>query len=85
VIQRATGVFAVVSFASLSQQVILAVLAFLLLPNPSLPDPLGMLGQAVAKAVACGVLGMLVYGLAGRFRVAVEARRRGRMGRLRLG
>ncbi|MBV8199509.1 MAG: hypothetical protein JOZ15_02690 [Acidobacteria bacterium] len=85
VIQRATGVFAVVSFASLLQQVILAALAFLLLPNPSLPDPLGMLGQALAKAVACGVLGMLVYGLAGRFHLAVEARRRGRMGRLRLG
>jgi hypothetical protein len=44
-----------------------------------------MLVQALAKAVACGILGMLVYGLAGRFRVAVEARRRGRMGRLRLG
>ncbi|HEV3456129.1 MAG TPA: hypothetical protein VHG32_06190 [Thermoanaerobaculia bacterium] len=84
VIQRATGVFAVVSFASLLQQVILAALAFLLLPNPSLPDPLGMLGQAL-KAVACGILGMLVYGLAGRFRLAVEVRRRGRMGRLRLG
>jgi cell shape-determining protein MreD len=85
VIQRTTGVFAVVSFASLSQQVILATLAFLLLPNPSLPDPLGMILQALAKAVACGVLGMLIYGLAGRYRLAVEVRRRGRMGRLRLG
>jgi len=28
---------------------------------------------------------MLVYGLGGRFRLAFEARRRGRMGRLRLG
>ncbi len=70
---------------SLLQQVLVAALAFLLLPNPSLPDPLGMLGQAAAKALACGVLGMVVYGLAGRFRLAFEARRRGRMGRLRLG
>jgi rod shape-determining protein MreD len=85
VIQRATGVFAVVSFASLLQQVILAALAFLLLPNPSLPDPLAMLEQAAAKAFACGVLGMVIYGFAGRLRLAVEARRRGRMGRLRLG
>jgi rod shape-determining protein MreD len=85
VIQRATGVFTVVSFASLLQQVLVAALAFLLLPNPSLPDPLGMLVQAAAKAAACGVLGMVVYGLAGRFRLAFEARRRGRMGRLRLG
>jgi rod shape-determining protein MreD len=85
VIQRATGVFTVVSFASLLQQVIVAALAFLLLPNPSLPDPLGMIEQAATKALACGFLGMVVYGLAGRFSLAFEARRRGRMGRLRLG
>jgi rod shape-determining protein MreD len=85
VIQRATGVFAVVSFASLLQQVLVAALAFLLLPNPSLPDPYGMLEQAAAKALACGILGMLIYAAGGRMRSAVEARRRGRMGRLRLG
>jgi rod shape-determining protein MreD len=84
VIQRATGVFAVVSFASLLQQVILAALAFLLLPNPSLPAPLSMLEQAAARAAACGVLGMAVWSIAGRMRFALEARRRGRMGRLRL-
>ena len=56
VIQRASGVFAVVCFASLSQQVILAALAFLLLPNPSLPQPVAMLEQATAKAVACGAV-----------------------------
>jgi rod shape-determining protein MreD len=85
VIQRATGVFAVVSFASLLQQVILAALAFLLLPNPSLPAPLTMLGQAAARAAACGVLGMVIWGVTGRMRLTLEARRRGRMGRLRLG
>jgi rod shape-determining protein MreD len=85
VIQRGTGVFAVVSFASLLQQVILAALAFLLLPNPSLPDPLTMLEQAAVRAAACGLLGMVVWGVAERMRLSFEARRRGRMGRLRLG
>jgi rod shape-determining protein MreD len=84
VIQRASGVFAVVCFASLLQQVILAAVAFLLMPNPSLPQPVAILEQATAKAVACGVLGMLLYVAVGRFRLAVETRRRGRMGRLRL-
>ena len=84
VIQRATGVFSVVSFASLLQLVILASLAFLLLPNPSLPDPLTLLEQAAAKAIACGILGMLLYTVSGRLRSTVDARRRGRMGRLRL-
>jgi rod shape-determining protein MreD len=84
VIQRATGVFAVVSFASLLQQVILAALAFLLLPNPSLPDPLSMLQQAATKAAICGVAGMVIWSMTGRMRLAFEVRRRGRMGRLRL-
>jgi rod shape-determining protein MreD len=84
VIQRATGVFSVASFASLLQQAILAVLAFLLLPSPSLPAPLPGSEQAVIKALACGALSMLVYAAGGRFRRTVEARRRGRMGRLRL-
>ena len=84
VFQRATGVFAVVSFASLSQQAIVVLLAFLLLPNPSLSDPLAMLGLAAVKAAACGAIAMLIYVAMGRFRVAVESRRRGRQGRLRL-
>jgi len=53
VIQRASGVFAVVCFASLSQQVILAALAFLLLPNPSLPAPVaGVTIVAVAASTS---------------------------------
>lgn len=85
VIQRATGVFAVVSFASLLQQVIVAALAFLLLPNPSLPEPLALLAQDAIKAASCGLLGMVIYVAIRRFRLAAEARRRGRMGRLRMG
>ncbi len=80
VIHRATGVLAVVSLASLVQQVILGVLAFLLLPSPTLPVPLGM----AEKAAATGLLATLLHTAMRRFGVAVEARRRGRMGRLRL-
>jgi rod shape-determining protein MreD len=85
VIQRATGVLLVIGFASLLQQALLVVLAFLLLPNPGLPDPLGAALQAAIKAVACGMLGMLIYGGTAQWRRSTEARRRGRMGRLRLG
>lgn len=81
VIQRATGVLAVVSFASVLQQAIVTGLAFLLLPAPELPNPV----WAVLRAGACGLLGMLVYIATSRWRRSSEARRRGRMSRLRLG
>lgn len=81
VIQRPTGVLAVVSFASVLQQALVTGLAFLLLPAPELPSPL----WAVVRAGVCGVLGMLVYIATSRWRRSSEARRRGRMSRLRLG
>lgn len=81
VIQRATGVLAVVSFASVLQQAIVTGLAFLLLPAPELPNPV----WAVLRAGACGLLGLLVYIATSRWRRSSEARRRGRMSRLRLG
>jgi rod shape-determining protein MreD len=84
VIQRATGVLLVVSFASLLQQAILALLAFMLLPNPSLAAPLGMALHAALQAGACGLVGMTAYGAARNWSRTAEARRRGRMGRLRL-
>ncbi|HVT60004.1 MAG TPA: rod shape-determining protein MreD [Thermoanaerobaculia bacterium] len=84
VIQRAAGVGSVVAFAALVQQAILTAMAFLLLPSPSLPAPPGILVQAVAKALACGVLAMVIYAAEGRWRRLNETRRRGRMGRLRL-
>ncbi|MDP9120045.1 MAG: hypothetical protein M3O15_01540 [Acidobacteriota bacterium] len=84
VIQRATGVFVVVSFASVVQQALGVVVAFLLLPPPSLPDPAGIAAQAAIKAAACGALGMLGYGAAGQLRRSVEQRRRSRMGKLRM-
>lgn len=81
VIQRATGVFAVVSFAAVLQQAVLVTLAFLLLPDPSLPDPL----WAAVKAGVCGVIGMVAHIAGRRWRRTAESRRRSRMSRLRLG
>ncbi|MEA2690940.1 MAG: hypothetical protein QOJ16_327 [Acidobacteriota bacterium] len=79
VIQRASGVFLVVGLASVLQQVVLVGLTFLLL-DPALPRP-----QWVgAKAVACGLLGMLIYAVAGSMGRNYESRRRSRMSRLRL-
>jgi rod shape-determining protein MreD len=80
VIQRASGVFLVVGLASVLQQVVLVGLTFLLLLDPVLPRP-----QWVgAKAVACGLLGMLIYAVAGSMGRNYESRRRSRMSRLRL-
>jgi rod shape-determining protein MreD len=80
VIQRATGVLAVVAFASALQQAIVVGLAFLLLPAPELPSPLWV----AVQAGACGVLGLAVYIASGHWRRTADARRRGRMSRLRL-
>jgi rod shape-determining protein MreD len=81
VIQRPTGVLALVSFSSALQQAVAVGLAFLLLPAPESPSPV----WAVVRAAACGVLGMAVYIVGGRWRSSSETRRRGRMSRLRLG
>ena len=81
VIQRATGVLAVVAFATALQETIVVALKFLLEPGPLSPDPLWI----ALRAGVSGVLGMFVYVLAGRWRRGSEARRRNRMGRLRLG
>lgn len=80
VIQRATGVLAVVSFASVLQQALVTGLAFLLLPAPELPNPI----WAAVRAGACGLLGMAVYVATSRWRSSSETRRRGRMSKLRL-
>ena len=80
VIQRATGVLAVVAFASALQQAIVVGLALLLLPAPELPSPLWV----AIQAGACGVLGLAVHIASGHWRRTSDARRRGRMSRLRL-
>jgi rod shape-determining protein MreD len=79
VIQRSTGVLALVSFAAVAQEAIVAGLAFLLLPAPLLPSPFSVLVQAGI----CGVLGMLIHIATINWRRSAEARRRGRMSRLR--
>jgi rod shape-determining protein MreD len=81
VIQRASGVLAVVAFASALQETIVVGLTFLLLSDPPPPDPV-LIGL---RAGVSGMLGMIVYVLAGRWRRGAETRRRNRMGRLRLG
>jgi rod shape-determining protein MreD len=80
VIQRPTGVLAVVSFAAVLQQAIVVGLTFLLLPVPETPSPL----WAAVRAGACGLAAMAVYVVTGHWRRTSEARRRGRMSRLRL-
>jgi rod shape-determining protein MreD len=80
VIQRATGVLALVSFAAVAQQAIFVGLAFLLLPAPEVPNPVWV----AIRAGACGLLGMSIYIASAHWRKASEARRRGRASRLRL-
>jgi len=81
VIQRSTGVLALVSFAAVAQQAIVAGLAFLLLPTPELPNPVWV----AVRAGISGILGMAIHIATINWRRAAEARRRGRMSRLRLG
>lgn len=81
VIQRATGVLALVSFAAVAQQAIVVGLAFLLLPATEVPNPIWV----AVRAGACGLLGMSIHIASAHWRRASEARRRGRMSRLRLG
>jgi rod shape-determining protein MreD len=80
VIQRATGVLALVSFATVAQQAIVIGLMFLMIPSPELPNP----AWVAIKAGACGLLGMFIYVASAHWRRTSEARRRGRMSRLRL-
>lgn len=81
VIQRATGVLGLVGFAAALQEVIVAGLSLMLLPDPTLPSPLGV----AVRAGACGVVGMFAYIAGKRLRRSSEARQRNRMSRLRLG
>ncbi|MFL6259844.1 MAG: rod shape-determining protein MreD [Thermoanaerobaculia bacterium] len=80
VIQRPTGVLALVGFASMLQQAIVLGLAFVLLPSPETPSPV----WTAIRAASCGLLGMVVYVAGGSWRRSSEARRRGRMSKLRL-
>jgi rod shape-determining protein MreD len=81
VIQRPTGVLAVVSFAAALQEAIVVALMVMLLPDPELPTPVAV----AVRAGLCGVLGMFLYIAGNRWRLGADARRRNRMSRLRLG
>ena len=80
VIQRPTGVLAVVSFASALQQAIVVGLVLVLLPGPELPSPVWV----AVRAGTCGLLGLAIYVALGNWRRSSEARRHGRMNRLRM-
>jgi rod shape-determining protein MreD len=82
VIQRPSGVLAVVGFASALQQAIVVVLTYLLLPSTAPSEPLWIV---LARSGLTGIVGMVVYVALIQGRRAAEARRRGRMSRLRLG
>ncbi|HBL30097.1 MAG TPA: rod shape-determining protein MreD [Acidobacteria bacterium] len=81
VIQRPTGVLALVSFAVVAQQALVVALTFLLLPWPEVPSPLWV----ALRAGASGLLGMLIHVGSTHWRRTAEARRRSRLSRLRLG
>jgi rod shape-determining protein MreD len=81
VIQRATGVLAVVSFAAALQEAIVVALMVMLLPEPQLPAPL----ELAVRAGVSGVLGMVLYMAGTRWRSGADTRRRNRMSRLRMG
>jgi rod shape-determining protein MreD len=81
VIQRPTGVLAVVSFAAALQEAIVVALMVMLLPDPELPTPFAV----AVRAGLCGVLGMFLYIVGKRWLSGADARRRNRMSRLRLG
>jgi cell shape-determining protein MreD len=81
VIQRPTGVLAVVSFAAALQDAIVVALTVMLLPGQELPTPVAV----AVRAGLCGVLGMFLYIAGKRWRSGADARRRSRMSRLRLG
>jgi len=79
VIQRPSGVLAVVSFAAALQEAIVVALMVLLLPDPELPAPVAVM----VRAGLCGVLGMFLYIVGKRWTLGADARRRNRMSRLR--
>ncbi len=81
VIQRPTGVLAVVGFASVLQEAVVVALMVMLLPDPELPTPLAV----ALRAGLSGTIGMVVYVAGSRWRRGSETRRRNRMSRLRLG
>ncbi|MEM7482957.1 MAG: rod shape-determining protein MreD [Acidobacteriota bacterium] len=81
VIERAMGVFPMVAGAVLAQQLIVLALTSILLPSPPLPNPIHL----VLRAVACGVLGSVLFALGGWWRGRSARRRRSRMDRVHLG
>lgn len=80
VVERASSVVLLAGVASLLQQVLLAALVLVLLPQPELPEPLWIGVQSAVN----GALAGLVFMASGRLRDSVTARRQGRSKKLHL-
>lgn len=80
VIERPGGVAQVAAVAVLVQQVVVVGLVTVLLPDPSLPDPLWV----ALRAAISGVVAMFLFAGGGWWRGASEQRRRNRMQRLHM-
>lgn len=79
-VERASSVLLLAGVASLLQQVLLAALVLVLLPQPELPEPLWVGVQSAVNAVLAAV----VFLASGRLRESVAARRQSRSKKLHL-
>ncbi len=80
VIERPSGVFLVAAAASVVQQVVLASLVLILLPERELPEPLWI----GIRALGCGLVALVVFASGQRWRTGTQQRRLHRGKRLRL-
>lgn len=79
-VERASSVFLLAGGASLLQQVLMASLVLVLLPEPELPEPLWVAVQSAVNALLAGI----VFLASGRLREGVAAHRQNRSRKLHL-
>lgn len=81
VIQRATGVMLAFTLASAAQQVLLALLALVVFPDPVLPQPL----WALLRVAASAAIGLFVWSAIGSWRARYASWRSSRTSRVHFG
>jgi rod shape-determining protein MreD len=81
VIQRSTGVMLAFTLASAAQQVLLAVLALVVFPDPVLPQPL----WALLRVGSTAVIGLVVWTALGSWRARYASWRSSRTSRVHFG
>lgn len=81
VIQRATGVMLAFTLASAAQQVLLAVLALAVFPDPVLPQPL----WALLRVASTAAIGLVVWTALGSWRARYASWRSSRTSRVHFG